>query len=448
MTVALSRSVAHAIDLAAHPLVGAPDDFDPIMARVGDARFVLVGEATHGTHEFYRIRAEITKRLILSKGFNAVAIEGDWPDAYRVNRYVRGSHTDPDASVALEGFKRFPQWMWRNADILDFVGWLREHNDHRRPDSPPVGFYGLDLYSLHASLEAVVRYLRIVDPEAARRAALRYGCFDRFGDDPQAYGYASTIGMSRSCEKEVVAQLVELRRAAAEYSRRDGRLAEDDLFYAEQNARVVANAERYYRAMFGSRVASWNLRDEHMADTLETIEHFLAGRGQLPKIVVWAHNSHIGDARATEMGEKGEHNIGQLTRQRHGSDAVLIGFSTYSGTVTAASDWDEPAERKVVRPALGKSYESLFHDARPGNFLLDLAAKNDAVAELSQPRLQRAIGVIYRPETERLSHYYHARLPQQLDLVLHYNITRAVEPLERTALWEHGELPETYPTAL
>jgi erythromycin esterase-like protein len=439
--------VTHAIDLAAHPLVGAPDDFNPIMARVGDARFVLIGEATHGTHEFYRIRAEITKRLIVSKGFNAVAIEGDWPDAYRVNRYVRGFDTDPDASVALEGFKRFPQWMWRNADVLDFVGWLREHNDEPA-NRPRVGFYGLDLYSLHASLEAVVSYLRIVDPEAAERAALRYGCFDRFGNDPQAYGYASTLGLSRSCENEVVAQLLELRRAAAEYARRDGRIAEDNLFFAEQNARVVANSERYYRTMFGSRVSSWNLRDEHMCETLENLEHFLEQSRQLPKIVVWAHNSHIGDARATEMAERGEHNIGQLVRQHHGPDAVLIGFSTYSGTVTAASDWDEPAERKVVRPALGKSYESLFKDSRPGNFLLDLAAKNDAVAELSQPRLQRAIGVIYRPETERLSHYYHVRLPQQFDLVLHYNNTRAVEPLERTALWEGGELPETYPTAL
>lgn len=448
MTMALSRPFTHAIRDAAHPLVGAPEDFDPLMARVGDARFVLIGEASHGTHEFYRIRAEITKRLIRSKGFTAVAIEGDWPDAYRVNRYVRGFGADPDASVALEGFKRFPQWMWRNADVLDFVGWLREHNDERPANTPRVGFYGLDLYSLHASLEAVMRYLRIVDPEAARRAALRYGCFDRFGDDPQAYGYATTLGLSRSCETEVVAQLVELQRAAAEYARRDGRIAEDDLFSAEQNARVVANAERYYRAMFGNRVSSWNLRDEHMAETLETLEHFLGRSGQPPKIVVWAHNSHIGDARATEMGESGELNVGQLTRQRHAHDVVLIGFSTYSGTVTAASDWDEPARRKVVRPALADSYESLFHEAGPGNFLLDLGAPSEATEGLSHPRLQRAIGVIYRPETERLSHYYHAWLPQQFDVVLHYDTTRAVEPLERTGEWERGELPETYPTAL
>ncbi len=448
MTVALSRPLTHAIHDAAYPLVGAPEDFDPLIARIGDARFVLIGEASHGTHEFYRIRAEITKRLIRSKGFTAVAIEGDWPDAFRVNRYVRGLGTDPDASVALEGFKRFPQWMWRNADVLDFVGWLREHNDELPANAPRVGFYGLDLYSLHASLEAVVRYLRRVDPEAAKRAAIRYGCFDRFGDDPQAYGYATTLGLSRSCETEVVAQLVELRRAAAEYARRDGRIAEDDLFDAEQNARVVASAERYYRAMFGNRVSSWNVRDEHMAETLETLEHFLGRNGRPAKIVVWAHNSHIGDARATEMGEKGEHNVGQLTRHRHGNDAVLIGFSTYSGTVTAASDWDEPAQRKVVRRALSDSYEALFHEASPQNFLLDLGAPGEATEGLSHPRLQRAIGVIYRPETERLSHYYHAWLPQQFDMVLHYDTTRAVEPLERTGEWERGELPETYPTAL
>lgn len=448
MTVAATHAIAKAIDDASHPLVGAPEDFDPLIERIGDTRFVLIGEASHGTHEFYRIRAEITKRLIRSKGFTAVAIEGDWPDAYRVNRYVRGLGTDADASVSLEGFRRFPQWMWRNADVLDFVGWLRTYNDELPANKGRVGFYGLDLYSLHASLEAVIRYLRIVDPEAAERAALRYGCFDRFGNDPQAYGYASSLGVSQSCEREVVAQLVELRKAAAEYARRDGRVEEDDLFSAEQNARLVANAERYYRAMFGSRVSSWNVRDEHMADTLQSLEHFLARRGKPPKIVVWAHNSHIGDARATEMGARGDHNVGQLARQRYGTDAILVGFSTYSGTVTAASNWDEPAQRRHVRPALPESYEWLFHEAHPGNFYLDLGLQNTVTKALSRPRLQRAIGVIYRPETERMSHYYQAFLPRQFDAVLHYDTTRAVEPLEPTGEWTRGELPETYPTAL
>ena len=432
---------------AARPLVGAPHDFDALLALVGQARFVLIGEASHGTHEFYRIRAEITKRLIREKGFAAVAVEADWPDAYRVNRFVRGRGKDPDATDALGGFRRFPQWMWRNADVLDFVGWLRAHND-ALPDAARVGFYGLDLYSLHASIAAVLEYLRIVDPEAERRARHRYACFEHFGEDPQEYGYAAGYGLAPSCEAEVVAQLVELRRAAAEYMRRDGRVAYDDLFFAEQNARVVANAERYYRAMFGSRISTWNLRDRHMAETLDGLVGFLDRQNRPAKVVLWAHNSHLGDARATEMGAGGELNVGQLVRQRYGRDAVLVGFSTYGGTVTAASDWDAPAERKVVRPALPDSYEALFHQLGVPNFLLDLMTPGEGVAGLREPRLERAIGVIYRPDTERLSHYFHARLPHQFDAVLHYDTTRAVEPLERTAVWERGELPETYPTAL
>jgi erythromycin esterase-like protein len=447
MPAIADRILTHAIHDAARPLVGAPDDFDPLLALVGDARFVLIGEASHGTHEFYRIRGEITKRLIREKGFSAVAVEADWPDAYRVNRYVHGRGGDADAEEALGGFQRFPQWMWRNADVLDFVGWLREYNDER-PDVPTVGFYGLDLYSLHASMEAVLSYLRVVDPDAAARALYRYGCFESFGEDPQQYGYSATYGLTASCEEQVVAQLVELRRAAGEYARRDGRVAPDDLFFAEQNARVVANAERYYRAMFGSRVSSWNLRDQHMTETLEALVAFLDGGERRPRVVVWAHNSHLGDARATELGAGGELNVGQLVRQRYGRDALLVGFSTYTGTVTAASDWDQPAERKTVRPALADSYEALFHEVGIRNFLLDLTAPGEAVAALREPRLERAIGVVYRPETERLSHYFHAHLPQQFDAVLHYDTTRAVEPLERTGTWDRGELPETYPSAL
>lgn len=447
MTTTLDRSVASAVREAAHSLTGSPDDFAPLLSRIGNARFVLIGEASHGTHEFYRIRAEITKQLIRSREFTAVAVEADWPDASRVNRYVQGRGDDSEAEESLSGFRRFPQWMWRNADVLDFVGWLRDWNDTRPPEGR-AGFYGLDLYSLHASMEAVISYLRKVDPAAAQRAAIRYGCFDRFGDDPQHYGYSATIGLSASCEREVVAQLVDLRGAASKYASRDGQVALDDLFHAEQNARLVANAERYYRSMFGSRVSSWNLRDEHMAETLEGLEHFLRRQGPPPKIVVWAHNSHLGDARATEMGEGGELNVGQLVREHHGDDAVLVGFSTYGGTVTAASSWDEPAQRKVVRPALAGSYEALMHDVGVANFAIDLGVPNDATAALDVPRLQRAIGVIYRPETERLSHYFQARLPRQFDVLLHYDRTRAVEPLERTAIWTRGELPETWPTAL
>jgi erythromycin esterase-like protein len=429
---------------AAHPLVGAPSDFDPLLSRVGDARIVLIGEASHGTHEFYRIRGEITKRLVREKGFRAVAAEADWPDAYRVNRYVRGRGPDRDADEALADFRRFPQWMWRNADVLDFIGWLRSHNDPL-PDEQRVGFYGLDLYSLHASIEAVLRYLDKADPDAAARARGRYACFDHFGGDPQSYGYAMHLRMTPSCEREVLDQLIELRRSAAVYASRDGRIEPDELFVAEQNARVVANAERYYRTMFGGRVDSWNLRDRHMAETLESLRSHLDGDA---KVVVWAHNSHLGDARATELGGSGELNVGQLVRERAGDDAVLVGFSTYAGTVTAADDWDGPAQRMAVRPALPDSYESLFHEAGPRNFLLDLLPDTELSSALETPRLQRAIGVVYRPRTERLSHYYHASLANQFDVLLHYDITRAVEPLERTGEWEAGELPETYPSAL
>lgn len=414
---------------------------------MGQARYVLIGEASHGTHEFYRIRAEITKRLIVEKGFSAVAAEADWPDANRVHRYVTGANEDADAAESLAGFRRFPQWMWRNADVLDFVGWLRAHNDALPLTAPRVGFYGLDLYSLHASIEAVLRYLWVVDPDAARRAAERYACFDPFGKDLQSYGQATTLGLTPTCEREVVAQLVELRRSAAEYARRDHRVTPDDLFFAEQNARLVADAERYYRAMFDSYASSWNLRDRHMADTLDALMTHLRERVKEPKVVVWAHNSHIGDARATERSRAGELNLGQLVRERADGAAFLVGFSTYEGTVTAASNWDEPAERKRVRPALSTSYEALFHQAGLPNFLV-APGSPPARGALEHPRLQRAIGVIYRPETERQSHYYHVALPLQFDAVLHYDVTRAVEPMERTGLWERGEAPETFPSAL
>jgi erythromycin esterase-like protein len=338
--------------------------------------------------------------------------------------------------------------MWRNADVLDFVGWLRAHNDTRAHDADKVGFYGLDLYSLHASIASVLTYLRAVDPAAAARAQERYACFDQYGDDPQAYGYAASADISASCEDAVIAELVELQRAAGEYARRNHRQAPDAVFYAEQNARVVANAERYYRAMFGTRVSSWNLRDRHMAESLDELVAWMEREGRTAKVVLWAHNSHLGDARATELGRGGELNVGQLVRERYGAQAVLVGFSTYTGTVTAASNWDEPAERKRVRPGMAKSYEALFHDVEVPDFLVMPAEHPALFTALEQPRLQRAIGVIYRPYTERHSHYFHARLSHQFDAMLHYDTTRAVEPLERTGLWERGEMPETYPTAL
>ena len=442
----LEMSPVQALNGSFHPLNGTSSDFDALLERVGDARVVLLGEASHGTHEFYRIRAEITKRLIKEKGFVGVAVEADWPDAWRVNRYVRGRGADPDAIEALGGFMRFPTWMWRNADVLDFVGWLRNHNEECRDQ---VGFYGLDLYSLHASMQAVLAYLETVDPEAAHRAARRYGCFDHFGADPQEYGYATAFGLTPSCEREVLTQLVELRASAAAYAGRDGRLEPEALFFAEQNAKVVRSAEEYYRAMFRSRTGSWNLRDQHMADTLNALLGFLETQGARSKVVVWAHNSHLGDARATEMGAGGELNLGQLVREQFGHEAVLVGFTTYSGTVTAASDWGAPVERKIVRDALPDSYEALFHESGH-NFYLDLNGPAPLVAALDHPQLERAIGVIYRPDTERMSHYFHAHLPRQFDAVFHYDHTRAVEPLDRTAVWERGEteFPETYPSAL
>jgi erythromycin esterase-like protein len=429
----------------AQPLTGALDDYDSLLQRIGDRPFVLIGEASHGTHEFYRERAVLTKRLIAEKEFSAVAVEADWPDAYRVNRYVRGEAGDTDSEEALRGFQRFPTWMWRNADVLDFVGWLRAHNDRVNGNGRKVGFYGLDLYSLHASIEAVLSYLGRVDPEAALRARRRYACFDHA--DAQEYGYAAELGLRRSCEDEAVNQLIELRRSAGRYADRDGPKAADDFFFAEQNARLVRNAEEYYRGMFRGNVFSWNLRDRHMVETLEALHRHLSTAGEPAKIVVWAHNSHLGDARATEMGIRGEWNVGQLVRERHEKQAYLLGSSTYEGTVTAADEWHGATSRKAVRPALEGSYEALFHLTGLPRFFLPLGP-DDPTSALRDPRLERAIGVIYLPESERLSHYFRASLPEQFDGLIHIDRTRAVEPLEKGAIWARGEVPETYPTGV
>ncbi len=438
-----SGAAVAAIDAAARPITGAPGDYDELIDSVADANVVLIGEATHGTHEFYRHRAVITKRLIEEHGFNAVAVEADWPDAYRVNRWVQGADEDADAERALAGFERFPTWMWRNADVLDFVGWLRSHNERAER---PTGFYGLDLYSLYRSIEAVVAYLERIDPPAAARARERYACLERF-EESQAYGYAAARGLTPSCRQGVLRQLVELQAAGEGYLRRDGIAAEDEQFYAEENARLVIDAEQYYRSMFTGPVSSWNLRDSHMAATLERLIDQLEGRGRA-RVVVWAHNSHIGDARRTSMGRRGEHNIGQLARERFGLGAVLIGFTTCTGTVSAASDWGAAVERKQVRAPQPGSVEALLGDVEHDAFWLRLRDDGRAAEELFQPRLQRAIGVIYRPENELVSHYFEANLSEQFDYLIHFDETRAVEPLERTVEWQHGEPPETYPTAL
>ncbi len=442
MRVQSMPSAPSVVASAAKPLGG---DDDEMLERIGSSEIVLIGEASHGTHDFYAVRERLTRRLITEKGFRIVALEADWPDALRVNRYVSGRSNDSSANEALEGFRRFPTWMWRNTVMEEFVGWMKQWNSGRSRWEA-AGIFGMDLYSMHSSIEAVLDYLDDVDPAAAERARERYSCFDHFGSDPQQYGYMTSSGAAEPCEEEVTKQLMELREQRKELVRKDGKIAEDEFFYAEQNARLVVNAERYYRSMFRGGHSSWNLRDEHMTETLAALKEYFGNGGG--KMVVWAHNSHLGDARATEMGARGEWNVGQLMRQKFGSRVFNIGFSTYKGTVTAARNWGDPAERRRVRPGLPGSYEALLHETGLDRFWLDLREGGAAAEELAQQRLQRAIGVIYRPETERGSHYFRASLPQQFDVLIHLEETRALEPLERLSLWDEGELPETYPSGL
>jgi len=448
-----------AVRAAARPLPGNEHDHDELMALIGDAPLVLLGEASHGTHEFYRERARITRRLIVEKQFTAVAVEGDWPDAYRVNRFVRGlgagTGADADADAALAGFQRFPTWMWRNTVVAAFVDWLRGHNA-RLPAAEQCGFYGLDLYSLHASIAAVLAQLGRIDPAAAQRARERYACFDSFGPDSQVYGLMAGIRGADDCEDEVVATLVELAGRGPSHPHAGAGSADDAeaRFDAEQNARLVKNAEAYYRQMYRRDVSTWNLRDDHMADTVAALRRHLgrptaAGSAREPKIVVWAHNSHLGDARATEMGEqRGEINLGQRLREAHGDRAVLVGFSTHTGTVMAANDWDGPAERMRVNPSRQDSIEGLLHAAGLPRFLLPLRGDAALAQALREPRLQRAIGVIYRPDTERWSHYFHSRVAQQFDALIHLDETRAIDPLPERGAVDTGEPPETFPSGL
>lgn len=405
------------------------NQYASLLDKIGDARFVLMGEATHGTHEFYQARIEISQELIQKKNFMAIAIEGDWPDVYTMHRYIQGKGDQENHEKALKDFKRFPIWMWRNKTLPPFLYWLRNLNDQLPPENK-IGFYGLDLYSLSSSMKAVINYLNKIDPEAAKRAQSRYACFDHMNGDPQTYGYLTSSGMKKSCVKEAVEQLIELQHHAFDYIKKDQLSSAEDYFYNMQNAKIVKNAENYYRTMFEGRVSSWNVRDTHMTETLTLIADHLENRFQKPaKIIVWAHNSHVGDARATEMGEHGEVNIGQLTREQHDADTFLLGFSTDHGSVTAASKWDGAHETKRVQPGLTGSYEELFHQLRYKNFLLDLHSNPQLEHYLHIPRLQRAIGVVYRPDTERESHYFFTRLPYQFDSIIHFDHTHAVEPL-------------------
>ena len=430
------KSLAQAVAARCEPfesIESAP--LDRLLARIGDARVVLLGEASHGTSEFYRMRDRITRELITKKGFRFVAIEGDWPDAARVDHYVRHMEYPPSEWTA---FARFPVWMWRNDEVRAFVDWLRHHNAPLRQASR-VAFHGLDLYSLYDSIRAVLKYLDRVDPATAAVARERYGCLTPWQSDPATYGHAALTGAYPTCESDVAVVLTDLLHKRREYAERDGERFMD----AVQNARLIANAERYYRIMYYGSRASWNLRDSHMFETLKTL---LAFYGPQSKAVVWAHNSHIGNAAATEMFSRGEYNLGHLCRKEFGARAYAIGFGTHRGTVAAASSWDGPMEIKNVLPARPDSYESVCHESGKRSFFLDLRrSPQDDLAGLRKPRLERAIGVIYRPETELASHYFQAVLPEQFDEYVWFDETSAIAPFETRTL---EDLPDTYPFGL
>ncbi len=430
----------------AHPLTGANDDYDTLLDFIGDAHVVLLGEASHGSEEFYRERARITQRLITEKHFTALAVEADWPDAWRVNHFLHGYGHDGNARVALDGFRRFPYWMWRNAPVEDFLTWLKTSNKRQPSTTLMTSFFGLDLYSLCTSMQEVLRYLDNADPPAAKIARARYACLDHFNKEPQLYGHMTSLGLTKSCEDGVMAQLQDLFQRSACAVLETGESDMDALFHAQQNARLVVSAENYYRTMFYGRISSWNLRDQHMADTLGFIaNHLTLTTGAPPKIVIWAHNSHIGDARATDLGLQGELSLGQIAREKYGLDAVLIGFTTYQGNVTAARDWDAPAENMTIRHAQPNSYEAIMHGTGIPNFVLPMRDNPELRTALSEHRLSRAIGVIYRPATERQSHYFYVQLARQFDAIIHCDNTHALKPLDAPHRWSAGEVPGTFP---
>ncbi len=428
----LARQIKHACE----PLPPIEDaSFAATFDRFAQARVVLLGEATHGTSEFYRARAAISQRLIERHGFTIVAAEADWPDASRIDRYVR--HRGP-GKYDEQSFARFPTWMWRNEEVGAFVDWLRAHNE-ARPMAQRCAFRGLDIYSLRSSIAAVLEYLDRVDPQAADHARRRYGCLTPWQAEPTFYGRAVHYGERDTCEDAVVAQLRDMLDTRSGLQAKDG----EDYFDAEQNARIVRAAEHYYRIMYRGSTESWNLRDRHMFDTLR---HLLDAGGPTSKAIVWAHNSHIGNASATAMGWQGEFNIGELSRTALGDGAALIGFGTDHGTVAAADDWGGATQIKNVLPARPDSYERVFHETGIRSSLTDLRAAASSVRDsLAMPRLERAIGVVYRPETEFMSHYFEAVLPEQFDAYVWFDQTRAVTPLPSAP--PHGA-PETYPFGL
>jgi len=433
------ESLPRLIADVAEPLPDIDDrTFGEFFDRFGAARVVLLGEASHGTSEFYRARAAVSRRLIERHGFNIVAVEADWPDAATIDRYVRHR---PWREGEMTAFERFPTWMWRNREFDGFIRWMRQHNQAQAYDRM-CGFYGLDLYNLSGSMQAVIAFLEREDPELARLAHRRYGCLHPWAEEPQLYGRNALLEGYARCEVGVVQMLKDLLQRQVDCFAPEC----DEWLDAAANARLVKDAETYYRVMYHGSAESWNLRDIHMFDTLNMI---LEAKGPGSKAIVWAHNSHIGNAAFTDMGRRrGELNIGQLTKEKLGSGARLIGLGTHTGTVAAADDWDEPMKIKRVRPSLPESYERVCHDSTIERFLLDLreGERDDRLAaELRDPRLERFIGVIYRPETERWSHYSEAILPRQFDGWVWFDETRAVTPLPGEQ--RPGE-EETYPFGL
>lgn len=435
-----TKFIAEGVSRRALPLAD-PADLDPLIERIGDATYVLLGEATHGTSEFYAWRAALSRRLIEERGFSFVGVEGDWPDCYRVNRYVK-SYADSGDSArdVLHAFERWPTWMWANREVAEFAEWLRDHNRRLSPEGQ-AGFYGLDVYSLWESMHAVVGYLESVDPALASAARTAYGCFEPYEEDAQQYARATAI-VPTTCEREAVAVLGALRRKATEYSE-DGR---DAFFNAEQNALVAKNAELYYRTMVRGGATSWNVRDSHM---METLERLMVRHGPTAKAIVWEHNTHIGDARFTDMARGGMFNVGQLVRQEHDADdVVLVGFGTHRGTVVAGEEWGAPMRRMRVPPASEGSFEHALHVSDADDMLLLFNGTDDGgITGLDEPIGHRAIGVVYDPRHEHWGNYVPTIVPRRYDAFIHIEETVGVDALHMPVLVD-GEPPETFPSGM
>lgn len=416
---------------------------------IGDARIVLMGEATHGTTEFYQARMSLSRYLIEKKGFQAIAVEGDWASVFPIHDYCQGRHPLANATQALSQFKRFPSWMWRNTEMVEFIKQLRLYNNGTQNRAEKVGFYGLDLYGLGESIEAIIDSLKRYDPELAKKAVERYACFDHMPFDAQRYAYLTDKSLKNSCLHEVTRQLLDTYRMVYGRLNLDNDLHEKERqFYVTQNARVISNAEHYYRSLFEPHHVTWNIRDQHMVDTLQNIiSHIETLTNKPAKVIVWAHNSHVGNALATEMSERQEVNVGQLVRERFNTSVFSLGFSTAIGSVTAASNWGGDTKYLSINPPIHGGYERLFHQLKEKNFLLNLLEDTRLTHLLQVPQLQRAIGVIYRPDTERMSHYYFSRLAYQFDAMIHFDQTHALTPLKHhTTHRKDTELPETYPS--